>query len=110
MLFIDALHAVTRERAQSFLKPEHQQRILRAHTAFKDVAGFATLATLEEIRANAGNLSIPLYVKKVAANADGDGQVATLQTAWETWQTDGQAFWQQMDALVETLDGLAKGS
>jgi len=57
VLFIDALHAVTRERAQSFLKPEHQQRI--------------------------------------------------LQTAWETWQTDGRAFWQQMDALVETLDQIA---
>lgn len=28
-------------------------------------------------------------------------------SAWEQWQTDGRAFWQQMDVLVETLDGLA---
>jgi type I restriction enzyme M protein len=107
VLFIDALHAVTRERAQSFLKPEHQQRILHAYQAFIDVAGFAKVATLAEIGANAGNLSIPLYVKKVAANADGDGQPASLPAAWEQWQSDGRVFWQQMDTLVETLDQLA---
>jgi len=26
--------------------------------------------------------------------------------AWDTWQTSGREFWLQMDALVETLDGL----
>jgi len=27
---------------------------------------------------------------------------------WDQWQTDGRAFWRQMDALVETLDSLSK--
>lgn len=60
--------------------------------------------------ANAGNLSIPLYVKRVAAApaTQGNGQAVTLQSAWGQWQADGRAFWQQMDALVETLDGLSK--
>ena len=30
----------------------------------------------------------------------------SLRSAWSQWQSDGRAFWQQMDALVETLDGL----
>ena len=51
MLFIDAVNEVTRERAQSFLTPEHQQRILAAYKAFADVPGFAKVATLAEIGA-----------------------------------------------------------
>ncbi len=105
----------TRERAQSFLKPEHQQRILGAFKAFADAPGFARVATLGDLHKNAGNLSIPLYVKRQSASAAaaaGDDQPASLAEAWDAWQESGRAFWQQMDALVETLDGLgvAKGA
>jgi type I restriction enzyme M protein len=29
-----------------------------------------------------------------------------LQSSWAQWQTEGRSFWLQMDALVESLDGL----
>ncbi len=108
VIFIDAVSEVARERAQSFLKPEHQQRILSAYKTFVDVPGFAKVATLAEIGTNAGNLSIPLYVKRIAAviATDINGDAVTLRSVWDQWQTDGRTFWQQMDALVETLDGL----
>lgn len=63
---------------------------------------------MTEIAANAGNLSIPLYVKRIAAAmaTDSNGDAVSLRSAWNQWQSDGRAFWQQMDALVETLDGL----
>ena len=84
VIFIDAVNEVTRERAQSFLKVEHQQRILGAFKSFEDVPGFVKVSTLDEIGVNAGNLSIPLYVKRVApAPALGsDGQAVTLRSAW----------------------------
>ena len=108
MIFIDAVNEVTRERAQSFLKPEHQQRILTAYKTFADVPGFAKVATLAEISSNAGNLSIPMYIKRLTAAiaTDSNGDAVSLRSTWDQWQTDGRAFWQQMDALVETLDGL----
>jgi len=108
VIFIDAVNEVTRERAQSFLKPEHQQRILTAYKTFADVTGFTKVATLADIGANAGNLSIPLYVKRITAvqATNSDGNAVSLRSAWDQWQTDGRAFWQQMDALVETLDEL----
>ena len=62
ILFINAVNEVTRERAQSFLTDEHIERIVKAYERFKDEPGFARVATLEEIRAKEGNLSIPLYV------------------------------------------------
>jgi type I restriction enzyme M protein len=108
VLLIDALNEVTRERAQSFLKPEHQQHILKAYRAFADEPGFAKVATLAEIAVNAGSLSIPFYVKRVTngisngANSRSD----TFKKNWSQWQTEGRMFWLQMDALVETLDGL----
>ncbi|HHA2607227.1 TPA: N-6 DNA methylase [Stenotrophomonas maltophilia] len=109
VIFIDAVNEVTRERAQSFLKPEHQQHILSAFNAFTDEPGFAKVATLAEIGANAGNLSIPLYVKRIAAAGatDSNDDAVSLRSAWDQWQTDGRTFWQQMDALVETLDSLS---
>jgi type I restriction enzyme M protein len=111
VLFIDALNEVTRERAQSFLKPEHQERILGAFLAFTGEAGFASVATLEQIAANGANLSIPMYVKKLTiaagSGARDEGTPADLAAAWEQWQADGCDFWQRMDALVETLDDLA---
>jgi len=39
VIFIDAVNEVTRERAQSFLTPAHQQRILDAYKTFADVPG-----------------------------------------------------------------------
>lgn len=108
VLFIDALTEVTRERAQSFLKPEHQRRIIDAFKAFADVPGFAKVVPVGEIIAAAANLSIPMHVKRLApaAGANGTNEPATLQAAWTQWQTEGRAFWLQMDSLVETLDGL----
>jgi len=108
VLFIDALNQVTRERAQSFLKPEHQQRILEIFRAFVAEDGFSAVATLGQIAANGANLSIPMYVKKLPSptgrGAGGEGK--SLPEAWTQWQAGGHVFWQQMDALVETLDSL----
>src|SRR3989475_547929 len=63
ILFIDAVHEVARERAQSFLKPENQQRIVGAYQGFADVSGFAKVAKIEEVLQRNGNLSIPRYVR-----------------------------------------------
>lgn len=108
VLFIDAVNEVTRERAQSFLTGAQQQRILVAYKDFADERGFTKVATLADIEANANNLSIPLYVKKInnASAKDTDGETLSLNSAWEQWQNDGRVFWQQMDSLVDALDNL----
>ena len=62
ILFINAVNEVTRERAQSFLTDAHIERIVSVYRAFSEDAGFMRVATLDEIRAKDGNLSIPLYV------------------------------------------------
>ncbi len=107
VLFVDALHEVARERAQSFLKPGHQARIKRAYTAFQEEKGFASVATLSEIRAQRFSLSIPLYVSRAGAGSTGErGKAETLIEAWATCDAAGRTFWAEMDVVVDMLDGL----
>ena len=50
-------------------------------------------------------LSIPLYVKRKAAPGPADGP-QTLRQSWDAWEASGRPFWEQMDAVVDMLDGL----
>jgi len=106
ILFIDAVNEVARERAVSFLKPEHQQRIRAAYDGFADMTGFAKVATLDDVAGQSHSLSIPLYVERVSAQAGADRDDRSLSEVWTEWEQEGRGFWQQMDALVDTLDGL----
>ena len=105
VLFIDAVGAIARERSQSFLRPEHQTKILEAYRGFADLPEFAAVATTEEILARRGSLSIRLYVKKENAATNGEGG-QDLATAWTSFEQEGPDFWTEMDALVAMLDDL----
>jgi type I restriction enzyme M protein len=104
ILFIDAVHEVARERAQSFLKPENQQRILGAYQAFVDVPGFAKVATIAEVLNKDGNLSIPRYVRPTI-NAASNGGDHEFKTTWTAFDASGREFWLRMDALMDMLSG-----
>ncbi len=105
-LLINAVREVHKDRSQSFLKPEHQARILKAYQAFKDEPGFAAVAEREELLTNDGRLSIPLYVDSGAVISK-DKDAMGLEEAWTAFETDGEVFWEQMNALVETLTELS---
>ncbi len=103
ILFIDAVHDVARERAQSFLKPEHQQRILAAYRAFVDKPGFAAVASVDDVLASGATLAIPRYVKPVRPKATSANE-GDLATVWAAFEASAREFWQQMDELIEALD------
>ena len=107
ILFIDAVHEVARERAQSFLKPEHQAAHPRRPTRRSPMSpGFAAVATTDEVLAKDGNLSIPRYVRPAGERQRATGIGRDLQAAWAAFDASGREFWQQMDALVDMLDGV----
>lgn len=108
ILFIDAVSEIARERAQSFLRPEHQQRILGAYRAFSDVLGFSAVVSVDRVLENGGSLSIPLYVKKQTPALSGGNKVSLVQT-WSAFEEKGREFWTQLAALDEALDTLVAG-
>ena len=103
ILFIDAVTEIAREKAQSFLRPEHQARILSAYQAFTEEPGFATVASNYDVLEAAGNLSIVRYVKKPKPQ-ESTGEAVTLAEAWDAFDNEGREFWTGMDALVDMLD------
>ena len=61
-------------------------------------------ASLEEIRANAGNLSIPLYVRKQGvSDARGEYAADGLTDAVRVWDESAKELGQQMNNLLEIL-------
>jgi type I restriction enzyme M protein len=65
------------------------------------------VVTREDFSAQSWSLSIPLYVKRPTTNAaHANGTQPTLAKTWETWETSGRMFWEQMDTVVDMLDGL----
>ena len=105
-LLIHAVKEVYKERSQSFLKPEHQSRILNAYQDFREEPGFTAVVDREQLLANGGRLSIPLYVKGALASDD-EGEKVSLKDAWKAFENDGEQFWGQMTELVEMLDTIA---
>ncbi len=104
-LFIDAVHEIARENAQSFLRPEHQRRIVSAYEAFESTPEFAYVATTDEILTRNGDLTVHHYVIRKLANR-GSESGESFVDAWKRFETDGREFWTGMDVLVEVLDGI----
>jgi len=107
ILLIHAVKQVYKERSQSFLKPEHQARILKAYQDFRDEPGFTAVIEREDLLANDGRLSIPLYVKGATASAN-EVNPLSLNDAWAEFETGGHSFWEEMNAIVEMLDGVGE--
>lgn len=104
VLFIDAVDQVTRERAQSFLTPDHIARITNAYRAFDDEAGFAAVATLDAIAKQQHKLSIPLYVKRAAAAGNGADDLAGAVAAWRASSAELRIAATELFKLLETED------
>ena len=105
ILFIDAVNEVSRERAQSFLKTEHQDKILAAYKSFSDQIGFSAVQNNEDILAQGGNLSVPRYVKKSQKSEYNYGSQSLVER-WTSFKDEGRVFWTKMDSLVEILESV----
>lgn len=101
ILLINAVHEIARERGQSFLSAQHQDRILGAYRAGEDVPGFSKLATLNEVVDHGYNLSIPRYVHP--ATDQGLDHQGGLEEHWAKFDSGSQAFWAGLDEAATTL-------
>lgn len=99
VLFVDAVKEVTRERAQSFLTPDHIARIVGVYEAFHEEEGFAAIATLGEIAERGANLSIPLYVRRAASQ-----EVHDLDRALTGWRLSSSELRDAAGALFALMD------
>lgn len=108
--FINAVDAVTRERAQSFLTDEHIARIVGAYQSDDDVSSFARLVPLEDVRAQQHNLSIPLYIRSETVGANGTADPKpSLKGVIQAWQASSKELRKSMDEFFVTLKEVGVG-
>jgi type I restriction system adenine methylase HsdM len=62
VLFINGEALFRKGRNQNTLEPEHANTLLDLFGSFSDTDGLASVATIEQVKANKYNLNIPLYV------------------------------------------------
>lgn len=105
VLFINAVNEYARKQAQSFLRENHQNKILNAYQAFADQDGFAATATLDEIAGKAYSLAIPRYVVGVPIDNDDDAKKVGVVEALTEWRTAAE---ESDAAVLSILDQLRR--
>ena len=102
ILFINGVKEVTRERALSYLSPANLDTLTRAYFCPEDHEQIACLTSLEEIRKNRHNLSIPLYVHTPVQEENQQD----LSCAVKDWLAGRKALKDQTEKLFATLSDL----
>lgn len=105
IVFINAQNEVTRERAQSFLTAEHIQKVVGAYKTFRGMKDFASVATLDEVRARGHSLKIDLFVQApVLSTPDVAGSDNRLGVALRNWDASRTTV---RSSLADLLDSKA---
>jgi len=105
VIFIDGVKEVQRERTMSFLLPVHQEKIANTYHDFKNVEGFACVATLKEIQANGGNLNVPLYVRgHIVRDEQGEYGAYGLGKAISEWQDSSESLEKAISDLLKRME------
>ena len=86
----------------------HQRRIAEAYSAFVDEPGFShVVENADALAATGGDLSITRYVTQAKGHEGGES--LRLCDAWGDVEAGAQIFWDEMDALTETLNRFVPG-
>ena len=99
ILFIEGVKQVTRNRAQSSLSKDNEEKLLNAYLQPENHPDIARLVDLAEIQANNHNLSIPLYV----SGANGKERHYNVGNAVQAWQDSRELLQEQAESLFKAL-------
>jgi type I restriction enzyme M protein len=102
ILFINAVNEVRRESAFSFLTDEHIARIHKVFVEFKNVNGFAKVASIKDVLANHGNMAISLYAHPLE-NGKHDAKEVTLPDLVKDWQKQSERLKKDLTEMISSL-------
>ncbi len=97
VLLVDAAELFRRGRNQNTLEPEHVTELLELYRGFADVDGRARVVTLDEVRAQDGNLNLAGYIAPID-----DEEIPTVAEATVALKAALDAAW-EAEAKLEKL-------
>ncbi len=99
VLFINAVEEVRIEKDFSYLEEAHIQKILSAYNGYKDISGFAKVATIEDIKKQGWSMNITFYVE---VNAKEKNEQPLKETIQE-WIEQSYSVKKSVNNLVKSL-------
>ena len=99
ILFINAVHEITRKNAQSYLETSHIEHIAKTYEEYLDEEGYSRVVEYSEIDKYNFSLNIPLYVRK---RMDIPATVSPDEAADE-WSLQRLKVSDQISALVRYI-------
>ncbi|MCC5954409.1 MAG: SAM-dependent DNA methyltransferase [Acidimicrobiia bacterium] len=98
ILLIDAADLFRRGRNQNTLEPEHVTELLELYRSFGDVEGRCRVVTLDEVRAQVGNLNLAGYIAPID-----DEEIPTVAEATAALKAALEAAWAAEEKLEKLL-------
>lgn len=99
VLFIDAVNEVRLEKTQSFIDPEHREKILAAYIKFEDIDEFAKVMTNEEIQSSGSSLKITDYIKRSSSYLPQE----SIENVIDQWQKTSVSLDKAISDLTSQL-------
>lgn len=104
ILMINAVNEVTRDLGQSFLTDDHIERVLNVYQNAEERSAFSTLVSLDDIRSNDYNLSIPRYLSGDENDAGNHETVRSVPDSAHAFEEASSAFKTSVSELFVTLE------
>ncbi len=105
IVFINGVHEVTRKRAKSFLSSDNLENLLKAYSNPECHKDFSRLVSLNEVKENLYNLSIPLYISVKETNTNIE-EAQDLNEAIEKFNVSSTLVKKQMNSFINGLKEL----
>ena len=108
VIFINAVNEVAHERAQSFLKTKHIEKIVSAYLGFTNIGDFASVISAGEIQSNNFSLNLPLYIRVARSDRihSWNNLDISLDDAIQEWRTSSKSIRQSITEYISNLDGV----
>lgn len=98
IILINAINEVTRRNAESFLEPEHINKIISAYKNRADVDNFCKIVKKTDIEAKKFILSIPLYLSSRRSPL-----IPSLDKSLDSWQDLHKKLVSEIEILTDMI-------
>ena len=99
ILFINAVDEVKRDKTISTLEPQHIDKIFKAYTEYKDIAGFAKVVSNKQILENGATLNISQYVSRLEVKSDKPSQ--SLPELLDEWERNRIELYDRINEILD---------
>lgn len=98
IILINAVNEVTRKNAESFLEPDHINKIIFAYNSISDIDNFCKIVAIKDVEQKKFLLSIPLYI-----NSQKQSSIPILSESLNIWNKVHNKLVSEIKILMDII-------